>query len=680
MILAVHGYIIQAHEDDVLFADYDPGSMDSEVEQEQQNTNRDGNHDQEPDIVDGPMEEDNDDHGDWTMPIDIDFYNDPEINRCVYKFLRAYTTGRMNRRQAVAMWDVLREFSRFDPLELKSFDTLQRKLKATMPQPEVTWKVKRIRDGKVFAGKGKSLPERRFKDKRKFETVLVWTRIPLRDLIRYHAAKHPNARFMVNGRIDYTKVAFTFTYDGIPNGKSSPDNLHVMGLQFQGCKCVYIPHVRIARRKTLKEVEQFLGPFVKEVQQLGCKILRFVADSPMRALLKCIKGHAGNYSCELCEARGRTVDKRVCYPGSEMHQQRRTHELWLERLDDLESEREHGHVVSIKGITGASPLLRVPGFDIVRDAPSDPLHRDWLGIVKSTLWKHSVGLSKAGNMSSKGRRICEEISEVYRQVRLPKEFSHRARVIDYANFKGHEWKSLVISCFPTICDVVAVEHGEPHAHIWLLYVFLVLLYNGPAWVFHDIGIDELKEMHETLYDEFEHEFGPAACTFNWHNFHHMPTLRMNARTTDMSTEVYESSYGRVQMSYHPGTRNIGKQIANNMLLRTLVHVEGQHCENKLHVEPSKEHVNVDDSIVIDDQFNFYKVIEVHGQQVTVKRFVTKRWQCDHDSTLPFHKVGVFVNDGLEDVEVVIDRAIVQGKGIVTKDNLLIAFYKDFLYS
>ncbi len=613
-------------------------------------------------------------------PILLDIYSDPQLNEFLVDFMRTYTKGRMNRTAGVDMWNLFRKYSIFDPSAMKSFDTMERKLRQVMPQATVHWKYRRVSDGKLFKGHGPSIPVKRFKDKKEYELLLAWTRLSLRDVIRYHAGKHPHAHFMVNGKIDYSKVRLSFTFDGIPNGKSSPDNLHVMGLRFKGCKSIYILQVRIARRKEVKDVNKFMDPFLDEVIALGCKVDYFVADAPMRALIKCMKAHAGNYSCEVCEAKGDCIMRKICYPTNSMHQRRRSQEGWKACVQDLTEQREHGNHSSVKGITGSSPLLRLDNFDLVKNCPSDPLHRDWLGIVKSTLWKSTVGMGKSGVMNARGRSICNDVSEVYEALRLPSEFSHRSGSIDYANFKGHEWKSLAMCTFPTIAEVCQSKISEAMANIWLLYSFLVLAYNSPAWVFHELGSHFLNEYHEILYEKFEEEFGKSACTFNWHNFHHMPILRTFGRTTDMSTEAFESAYGRVQTSYAPGTKSIGKQITRNMLLRTITHVEGRHCEHELKIAPYNSPLSVDDSWLIDDLFNYYKVHEVDGDMVTVMPLKKKKWKCPQDQTIPFHKVGVFEFNGYEDETIQLPRETFKGKAILTHEHILLPLYWDLLFS
>lgn len=69
-------------------------------------------------------------------------------------------------------------------------------------------------------------------------------------------------------------------------------------------------------------LRDYLRDFVKECNRLHEKglhinsrilkfeILAFICDTPARAYLKCVKGHAGFYSCERCNVKGLSVGKK----------------------------------------------------------------------------------------------------------------------------------------------------------------------------------------------------------------------------------------------------------------------------------------------------------------------------------------------------------------------------------
>ena len=625
-------------------------------------------------------DEPNENPDDFVEPLQIDLYPNQRLTSFVQDFVRRCNKRRMNKAQRKEMWSMVGDWQFFDPIEMQSYDTLERKLKAALPSPTVHWRVRNMATGKIYCGRGKAFPEKKFRNKRLYETLCIWTRVHLKDLIRFHAGQHPQADFIVDGKINFRKVHFNFTYDGIPNGKSSPDNLNVMGIQFRGCKQVYIPCVRVARRREIKNLSKFLDRFVQQCLTLGVHVDFFLADAPMRSFIKCLKGHAGRFSCEYCEAMGECVHKKICYPRSTMNQRKRTHGQWVGQVEELERRRIDDRVDNVVGVTGRSPLLKLPGFDMIKSAPSDPLHRDWLGICKSTLWRNTVGISKAGVMSATGKRIADRVGEVYRKLSLPTEFSHRARPIDYANYKGHEWKSMTVSTFPTICEVVEEEIDHATAHVWLLFVYLVLVYSGPQWAMDKIGENYLQVLHELLYEQFEDAFGQQSCSFNWHAFSHMADIRKSGTSTQISTEVYESAYGEVQVAYRSGTRNIGLQIVTNMMVKRMTHQQGKGCQNHFAIQPRTKDVRYDDSIVMDEMYNYYRVVAVEEDLIAVRKIETGPWNSPVDSNLPMHLAGVFKYIGTMDTESLLRRENVCGKAIVTEDNVIIPFYKDLLFS
>ena len=638
---------------------------------------QDGDHD---DTQDSSLNESVTSNDDVVRPLDLNFYDDHEINRFAKRFLKKYSKGNMNRTGAVDMWNLFREFSRFPAENLMSYDTFERRVKEVMPTPELTWRVRNLETEEDVTGRGKCFPEKQFSNKNIYETREMWTRLSLKDVICLHAGMHiGHCDFIIDGEIDFSKVHLTFTADGIPHGNSSTDNLHVLAVRFKGCRQVYILQARVAKRKEPKILDDFLLPFVRECNSLNVKVDFFLGDSPMRSFFKSLKGHAGRSSCEICEATGRCVAGKICYPADQVLGRKRSHERWLEQVADLESQREEGPTGDVAGVTGRSPLIEINNFDMVKKAPPDPLHRDWLGIAKSTLWRNTTGMSKTGVVNSRGNRIQNAVSEDYRNIRLPSEFSHRSRPVDYPNFKGHEWKSLVVTAFPAISDIVKNELGHQLAHVWTLFAWMILLYNGPEWAFHEMDDEYLEELHQQLYDEFQLEFGSRACTFNWHSFYHMPTVRKFGKSSDLSTEPFESSYGKVQKSYAAGTRSTGLQIIRNMLLRTLAHTS-DYCQNQLIIDTSTDSKRCDDSILIDSLFTFYKVRRVTGDNVDVSEIKKEKWHSPHDGTLPFEKVGVFKYRRTLDAVFTLPRKSFVGKGVLREDGILIGLYQDLLFS
>ncbi len=585
----------------------------------------------------------------------------------------------MKRTLAKDVWNFIRVFSRFNPLALKSFNTLERRTLENLPVPILHWKVKKLRSGKVLTGSGKSFPERLYGDKRKYEVMEVWTRISLADMIRFHVGLHPEreSEFMTEGKIDYSKVSIILTCDGIPCGKSSTDSLYVTAMKVNKCKNMYILNTRIAKRYCPKKLDEFAHP-LRECKDLGVRLKKFLGDAPVRSMFKRLKGHAGRYSCEVCSGEGETLKRGITWPASTMHSRKRSHLSWLKCVRKLERrQRRDPRYNNVKGIMGRSPLLDVPEFDIVKDAPTDPLHRDHLGITRNT-WKIMTN-QKTGcqKLNKTDQQFTNHVSGKYTKVRLPREFSHCARPVDVAVFKGHEWKSLLLTAFPAIADAAELHYGQAVGRWWTIYAFLYRVYVAPGRFYYQFSRSYLESLHEELYEIYEDQFGEENCKFNVHSYCHMPDNRASGRQHEISTEDFESAYGIIQQCYTPGTRSIGVQILRKMMMRLIGH---DSCKHSLRMHKFKKGKKFDNSLLCDDQWGFYKVVKVDGDQVAVKKINTTAWRSKHYPELPFEKVGVVSYLSDSESEVTMRKSFFKGKAAMYDAELLMGIYWDALYS
>ncbi len=614
--------------------------------------------------------------GQRDFDMSLEFFRDPELNDLAMAFLNVYATGGVKKTTAAKFWELHRTFGKFDRKQMKGFPSLLTKVRKLLPKITMSWKVKDIVTGRVHTGQGPVFPERKFRDKNRYIIQEMWSRLDLRDLAKFHIQLHPGKanQLVREGVMQPDLMPLYFTSDGIPCGKSTPDNLHVTAVRFRGCKNVYILETRIARRKQAKILDEFLCPIIDACLDSHFPVLKYLGDAPMRAFYKCMKGHAGYFSCEVCEAEGVCVNRRVCYPSSTLGACLRTTEKWREAVNEL----EESEVDNVMGVTGRSPLLRLPGFDMVADSPSDPLHRDFLGMTKN-MWRLCTNPNKQGNLSARTQTMLATVSKAYASVRLPQEFSHRSRPVDMANFKSHEWKSLLMTSFPVIADAAQELRGGQSGVMWTLFAFLLRIYNGPEHFMNEIGEESLRSIHKRFYIAFESEFGEAACSFNVHAFSHMIENRKFGRQHVISTEAFESAYGMIQLSYAPGTRCIGKQILERMLIR-LLRFRGHNCDYTLTFSRFKQENRNDDSIVTDDKWNFFKVKDVQKDTLTVVKIHKTRWVSEYDGDLPFHKAGVFRFNGYSDEKMCLPKSYFTGKGAMLEKKILMGLYWDLLFS
>lgn len=599
------------------------------------------------------------------------------MNVFANEFLSETCSGQIAKAKAERLWNICRKYSKFNQDDLGTYRNMYKKSLKNVPAMVQSWKVLDKTTDEWVTGKGLEYPRKKFRNSRRYQLDELWTRVRLKDIIKFHLSIHRRSRdnFMTNGKIDYSKVKLVFSCDGIPCGKSSHFDLYLMTVRIVGCRNIYILNSRHARLKFPKKLKDFLKEFVEDANDLGVKVLKFLGDAPVRSLFKRIKGHSGKNSCEVCEGKGTLIRRHYFFPCSTMGKKLRTNKRWRKQVKQRHATGED----NIKGIMGKSPLLNLKKFHIIKDSPSDSLHRDHLGVTRAT-WKIVTNIKKGSEVRFRNvKKFTKDVNAAYCRVRLPSEYSRTSRPVDAVLFKGNEWKSLMFTAFPALLKASKKYHNRDVARIFAVYAFLLRVYASPPHVYKAMKKPWLRRLHKEFYQLYEKAFGKSSCAFNIHSFYHMDIARKSGRLPETSTEQFEALYAMVLQSYCKSATAIGKQFMEKMYLRYLRHTE-DHCERKLKFNIHRKHEKVDDSLVVDENWNFFKVLHVQGDNVRVVKIVTKKWKCPNHHDLPFHKVGVFKFVKLDNTEMTICKDMFTGKAALYNKKLLMGMQKDCLFS
>ena len=610
-------------------------------------------------------------------------FSDPDMNAFANEFMAEICISHISKAKSNRLWHIATRHSRYDAEQLGSFRSVLRKVQKRIPQILQKWKVKDLRDETIIRGQGEVYPARQFSNKKRFSLEELWTSVRLKDILKFHLAIHPESRntyLKANGKIDYSKFELDLTCDGIPYANSSSHTLYLSCVRIYGCKNIYVLNSRHAKGGVKKEIKDYLGEFVEDANKLGVKVKKVLGDTPIRSFLKRLKGHNGHYSCEFCETKGVLVGRHVFYPSSTRNAPLRTNQRWRRHVRKIHKWRQSQNIDNVKGVLGKSPLLKLSGFDIVRHAPPDSLHRDHLGISKTT-WKLVTNTKKTGRKLhfANAQKLIDHVNEAYCRVRLPCEFSHRSRDVEVPVFKGHEWKSLMFTAFPSVVAASYKYQGNLVGRIWALYVFLLRVYVAPEAIYRSLDQCWLRKLHKEFYKKYEKAFGKDNCAFNIHSFYHMNITRECGQMHETSTEPFESFYGKVLEAYKAGTLAIGKQFIVKMYMYLLRHTEN-YCQRKLHFDIMKRSKKIDDSLLTDEEFNFFKVVETTQSTVTVKIIQTDDWFCPENNDLQFHKVGVKKFVKYLDEEITYPKTHFTGKAALFDTSVIMGMQKDVLFS
>ena len=124
-----------------------------------------------------------------------------------------------------------------------------------------------------------------------------------------------------------------------------------------------------------------------------------------------------------------------------------------------------------KGILRRSLLLSVPGFDYVNDIPAEYMHSVCLCIVKKIVELcFNVG-DKRFRVTKRKLSDPASFNKLMTQVKVPKEFSRRARELDFAVYKAQEFRNLLLFFFPLV--IACIEKRQKERHLWLLLAYMI---------------------------------------------------------------------------------------------------------------------------------------------------------------------------------------------------------------
>lgn len=209
-----------------------------------------------------------------------------------------------------------------------------------------------------------------------------------------------------------------------------------------------------------------------------------------------------------------------------------------------------------------SPLLKLPGFDMVKDVViADSLHLLELGVTKRLLtgWRDGT-LGYIGKLPASK---IQQLSEAVVSVNLPNEIHRQMRGLDCIAFwKGTEWRSFLN--YVGIVVLKDVIDEKLYNHFLLLFIAVRIC-----------STDYCKEwlaLAQTLFEKFIEDFieiyGEEYVTSNIHNLEHVvgDVERFGSLST-ISAYPFENYLFQLKKCVRQGN-NCLEQVANRILEKT----------------------------------------------------------------------------------------------------------------
>lgn len=514
-------------------------------------------------------------------------------------------------------------------------------------------------------------------------------------------------------------IELQLSCDGVSECRSNSISLDVYSARMKGCRVVYPLRIIRMVEKTFTEHQDHLRLVLSDLLSVYMKVKQFIADNPKRALARLCLNHASLFPCEYCFARGlkhhinpenmelfikkiemkrsiiqeklrqlkdsngseneiktlKQLEKELSaeerngpkkktqtvWPPSTMNAESRTDPKMLEIIEAIEANPNLDKEER-KGVVGRSPLWDIPGFNFTRDTPTEYMHTGCLGVVKRMIeLTFKVGEVRKRNTKRK-LSSPEDFNKCMLETKVFREFSRRARKLDFSVMKAEELRNIGLFFFPHVLQ--CIEPNAKERRLWLLLAYLLRSCTIPSNEFKPIDLNVIDTVCREFYILYEELFGSNNCTYNTHVFGtHLMEMRVHGPLTLTSAFGFETFYGEMRNSFTPGTQSQLKQIMEKTLMKRAL---SYHCCNKSLYFSERDSPLECNSLVycyVANAYQFYKIIEVQAD--TLICYKQGKFPFEFKETtylnLNWAQIGVFKKGGLMNTPTIVQKSKIAGK-------------------
>ena len=537
------------------------------------------------------------------------------------------------------------------------------------------------------------------------------------DLLRLHSQRCPS--------YNPEQKSIQLSLDGVSESKSTSISLDVYSSKFTNCRTV-MPH-RIVRPLNKYHIpyKPHFSKVLEDLRMNSCDLEDFIGDKPKRSQVTETKSHSSFYGCEFCfskalrysdlsekkindvkkkfEAQKKTVKERISFlqsmPDSDpehvsimkqvlkeieaaekiqTRKGRKTHNVWpentkngeprttfkiLDIVNRIEQNTETLSADDVKGITGRSLLHDYPFFDFVNGVSCDYMHLVCLGVVKRML-ELTFQVGETRERVTTRRLSPPSLFNIgMKSIKVFREFTRRARELDFAVLKAQELRNIILFFFPVV--VQSIEKDAKERRLWFLLAFMVRSCVLPDEEFASIPITSIKSACDKFYLLFQQLFGEKNCSYSIHVVGaHLLNMRSKGPLTQTSAFIFEAFYGEMRHSFTPGTQSPLKQILQKVYMkRALSH---HTCESSIYL--SSKDTNLEcNSLIYSFENKKYEMYKIENIDTEDKNMLYCRKQgryniqLNETPAIEWNKVGVFQEGALSSEIITLNRNQVAGK-------------------
>lgn len=323
---------------------------------------------------------------------------------------------------------------------------------------------------------------------------------------------------------------------------------------------------------------------------------------------------------------------------------------------------ENLNIDQSKGIIGRSLLFNIENFNFTYDVPAEYLHSGCLGTIKRLVeLTFDVGTNRT-RITTRKLSSTAKFNKLMLLTKVTHEFSRRARKLDFAVFKGQEYRNLILFFFPLVLECIEPDANENV--LWLYLVFMLRSCILPSNEFSPISVQTINQCCENFYKLFEELFGPQNCSYNLHVICcHLLEIRTHGPLTETSAFKFESFYGEVRRSFVPGTTSTLKQVLKNFLLKRAL--SNHICTNNIHITNYDTPMECNSVIYCykKKEYSFYKISDINEDIMTCHKIGKYTTTFNDNINLPWSSVGVFRKGGTSSETCAIKSSEISGKAL-----------------
>ena len=369
-----------------------------------------------------------------------------------------------------------------------------------------------------------------------------------------------------------------------------------------------------------------------------------------------------------CEKKLKTKKSNIVWPKTSANGPPRSHEEYLDIIQHIENDQPLTQDEA-KGVVGRSALFDIDGFNFIKDIPVDYLHCGCLGVIKRSVeLTFRVGEVRT-RITKRPLSTPHSFNCQIHNVKVPRESNRRIRDLDFAVYKGQEFRNLLLFLFPLILNCIAV--GEKERDMWLYLSYMMKSCVLPSEEFSQVPTDVVQYCSLSFYSLYQALFGVRNCTYNTHVLgSHILQMRCDAPLTFTSAFSFESFYGEMRQAFVPGTVSTLKQILSNVLMKRII--SPHTCAQKIYISEKDTQMECNSLIYTynDNEFKMYKVHAIDDNELECKEIEKLPCIFPETPTLDWSLVGVFRKGETSEELKIIDRASVKGK-LYLVDNYII---------